>query len=440
MPGPWRMGQLSGVIDSVAGFGDMMPAPMPDRASLSSRRDLTFKHNAALGRHGWLRLTPAYSVRIVSEVLDREPPQVGVLDPYSGTGTTALCASERGIPAQATDINPFLVWLGKQKTARFSPAACAEARALVVDASRRVVSGIEPAPAPPLYNIERWWSRPVLDTLCLLKAAIPAATNGSSRARSLLEIAFCRTMISESAATFDHQSMSFSKAAPAAEEPERTARSRVLQRFAEDARVVIDAAEQSPQGRARVHLGDARSLKPIAAGSFDLVLTSPPYPNRMSYIRELRPYMYWMGYLSEASQAAELDWRAIGGTWGGATSRLQSWQPPAGESGTVRALSACLQAIRRADGRSTELLARYVHRYFLDMREHLGAVAARLAPGGRVHYIVGNSCFYGQLVPTERIFAAFLREQGFVQVAVKTLRKRNSKRELFEFDVAGTKP
>src|SRR5205823_779155 len=55
------------------------------------------------------------------------------------------------------------------------------------------------------------------------------------------------------------------------------------------------------------------------------VTTSPPYPNRMSYIRELRPYMYWLGYLSDGRAAGELDWKAIGGTWGCATSMLNTW-------------------------------------------------------------------------------------------------------------------
>jgi hypothetical protein len=32
---------------------------------LRQRADYTHKHNKASGRHGWLRLTPAYSLKIV---------------------------------------------------------------------------------------------------------------------------------------------------------------------------------------------------------------------------------------------------------------------------------------------------------------------------------------------------------------------------------------
>ena len=48
----------------------------------------------------------------------------------------------------------------------------------------------------------------------------------------------------------------------------------------------------------------------------------------MSYIRELRPYMYWLGILENARDTGELDWSAIGGTWGVATSRLASLERP----------------------------------------------------------------------------------------------------------------
>ena len=37
--------------------------------------------------------------------------------------------------------------------------------------------------------------------------------------------------------------------------------------------------------------------------------------------------MYWLGYLSDGRAAGELDWKAIGGTWGCATSMLNTWTP-----------------------------------------------------------------------------------------------------------------
>ena len=61
-------------------------------------------------------------------------------------------------------------------------------------------------------------------------------------------------------------------------------------------------------------------------------------------------------------------------------------------------------------------------------------------PFGRREFItiVGNSVFYGVLTPTERIYAALLRKAGFSTVSIRPIRKRNSKRELVEFEVSGS--
>lgn len=38
-----------------------------NRVALTRNEHLTFRANMGVGRHGWLRLTPAYGVRLVRE-------------------------------------------------------------------------------------------------------------------------------------------------------------------------------------------------------------------------------------------------------------------------------------------------------------------------------------------------------------------------------------
>jgi hypothetical protein len=82
------------------------------------------------------------------------------------------------------------------------------------------------------------------------------------------------------------------------------------------------------------------------------------------------------------------------------------------------------------------VLSRYVHKYFHDMDEHVGALAGVLEPDATVHYIVGNSKFYDVMVPAEQIFASIFEAVGFEKVEVETIRKRTSKKELFEYLVS----
>ena len=401
------------------------------------RAELTFKHNASLGRHGWLRLTPAYSVRVVDDILAKHPRSDRVVDPFSGTGTTALCAAQRGHEAVSFDINPFLVWFGNLKLAIFSHEELDEARDMGEQAVHSALAKRSRAAAsPPLSNIERWWDGEDLSFLRRLSCAIQCLPRASDHARDLVRVAFCRSMIGLSNAAFNHQSMSFKSrdGRRRGHGGDSDWRVRCGARFRRDLQTVLAGAARNPLARARVIEADARALPRAFQRGADLLITSPPYPNRMSYIRELRPYMYWLGFLREKRDAGELYWRAIGGTWGIATSRVGAWQRRA-DTFFPDYTPAILGKIREADAASGDVLSRYVGKYFEDIWSHLRSALAIVRRGASLHYIVGNSKFYDVVVPTELIYRDMLLEAGASRVDVVPLRKRNSKKELIEFDV-----
>ena len=401
---------------------------------------LTYKGNLQQTRYGWLRLTPAYSVHLVGELLDIYGSGDGtVLDPFCGTGTTALVCAERGIACDTTDINPFLLWLSLSKTRNYTTTD----RATFQWAADQVAAVLQAPPdqpvwVPSLHQIEKWWDEATLTPLShvfhkiqLLAESLPAVVV------DLLKIAFCRVMLEHSNASFAHQSMSFKKRV---EGP-------MLSLFYSPGDWVAESWRQTTSQLAisacspirstpRVLLGDARKLSAILQPDYyNCVITSPPYPNRISYIRELRPYMYWLGYLSDGRQAGELDWEAIGGTWGCATSNLTRWQPEMEIEIPFRTFPALLDNIAK----HSSLLACYVHKYFQDMLIHCRELFGVVRPGGVVNYIVGNSKFYDVMLPVEDIYAELFQAAGFTNVDIRVLRKRTSKKELFEFLVSAGK-
>ncbi|MEK6644325.1 MAG: SAM-dependent methyltransferase [Planctomycetota bacterium] len=411
---------------------------------LGQRAHLTFRGNVALGRHGWLRLTPAYSLRLVQELLKQSGPDELVLEPFSGTGTTPLACASMGIRCHAVDINPFLVWLGNLKLTRFDDGA---ARAVKLAAARIADKARERGAhswKPNLHQIEKWWDAPTLHALAALCDAIRNPTRDrADNVGDLLRVAFCRVMIQSSNVSFGHQSMSFKKkgdeAELVAETPTRTA-NRIADAFVVAANEIADSMSiEPPTADCRVFLGDSRDLPavlPTNADQYTAVITSPPYPNRMSYIRELRPYMYWLGYLSDGRAAGELDWKAIGGTWGCATSMLNTWK----SNGHGDIPFPHFDHIIHEIGQGHRLLGRYVHKYFEDIKCHMVGLCEVLAPGAHCHYIVGNSKFYDTMLPVEGIYAAMFEDVGFVDVSVETIRKRTSKKELYEFVVHAFAP
>lgn len=379
--------------------------------------DVTFRGNAQVGRHGWLRLTPAYSVGLVGSILDEFAGEKAVvLDPFSGTGTTVLCAAERGLRGVGVDVNPFLVWLGGVKVGRYGEGV-----------GERVLGAVEGVGSggwePEMRNLDRWWTRRVRE---VLGGLLGVAERCGGVEGDLLRVVLCRTLIACSGAAFDHPSMSFRR-----EGARDLTRDEVVGQARRDAEYVVGGLGSNPCGEAQVDLGDARGLGGIGVGEVDVLVTSPPYANRMSYVRELRPYMYWLGYLRGTGAAGELDAQAVGGTWGSATSGLLRWRPSG--AWVPESVLAVVEQVRR----ESEVLGRYVHRYFDDMGQHFTAAARVVRPGGTVHYVVGNSAFYGRYVPVPEAYAEQLERAGFRQVEVRRLRARGSRRGLYEAHVVG---
>ncbi len=244
-------------------------------------------------------------------------------------------------------------------------------------------------------------------------------------------VAFCRTLIALSNAAFNHQSMSFKDDDQLLFDLNRD----MGGMYSEHVRFVLIGAGDNPYGETSVILDDARTPSAAVGGKFDRVITSPPYVNRMSYIRELRPYMYWLDFLTNGRDAGELDWLAIGGTWGMATSRLNEWQrPPDGLKND--ALAAITEAVAHADNKNGKLLSTYITKYFDDMWAHFKVLTGLLARNAEVHYVVGNSTFYNVVLPVEQLYAVMLEQAGFQSTHCRAIRKRNSKKELIEFDVS----
>lgn len=403
-----------------------------DEEIITQRADYTFKHNKNLGRHGWLRLTPAYSVKLVNRLLEKADSHIFILDPFSGTATTGLAAAERGNNAITFDINPFLVWFGNAKCQNYSETNLVALNSKISDLLKTVEKTLSHDNwTPPLFNIERWWSKHTLQILATLRTALVESIGepkeNENSVENLAWVAFCRLIIETSSAAFNHVSMSFST------EVNHYGVVHVLSLYKEIFDYVILSCAKKIRGSSKVLHIDARSI-PEMDMKFDLVITSPPYPNRMSYIRELRPYMYWTKFIGEAREAGEMDWQAIGGTWGIATSRLNDWIPV--EEKLPQLLYETVNNISKSESKNGKLLANYVLKYFHDMHLHFASLRHVLSDNAELHYIVGNSTFFGIMVDTAEILAISMKNLGYEDVNYEIIRKRNCNKALFEYDVS----
>ena len=79
-----------------------------------------------------------------------------------------------------------------------------------------------------------------------------------------------------------------------------------------------------------------------------------------------------------------------------------------------------------------ELMACYVKKYANDLFDHAGQVAEVCAGRCRLAYVIGNSTFHGNPLPSDEILAAIFGHMGFRLDGISKMRKRQSKSGLYE--------
>ena len=144
-----------------------------------------------------------------------------------------------------------------------------------------------------------------------------------------------------------------------------------------------------------------------------------------------------MDYLNTAEDASNLDWGTIGGTWGSATSKLSTWQKRTELLPDY--LFAITDKIAAADNKSAGLMANYVLKYFDDIAAHMQSAFETIEEGGTVHYIVGNSNFYENVVPSDELYKSLLAKVGFKDEKSVIVRKRNCNKALYEYWISARK-
>lgn len=223
-----------------------------------------------------------------------------ILDPFGGSGTTTLEASRLGRRATSVDANPLAALIGRVKTSRLTRRASLELRGLHV-ALATELDDISPDPitlvtryvahGPAIPNRERWFSDEAFGELALVKARISELEE--SAARDVANVALSRMALR---ASFQDSETRY-KSVPRYVRSGQTLR-QYLRELESLAEALATDRQLCPYGQPTFVTGDARDLGRcgLEEGSFDLVVTSPPYGNATDYHLYHRFRLLWLGF------------------------------------------------------------------------------------------------------------------------------------------------
>jgi len=399
---------------------------------------VTFKGSLNALCHSWFRLTPGFSPFLVQKMLSTLEcnSKDVILDPFSGSGTTLIECQLTDYQCYGFEINPFLHFVGetslnwsidveelKETMSLISENFVTKDKIVTFDSLNEHNLEI-----PKIYDPLRWWRQDVLKQLLVLKSCIDLA-QCTEETRSFFRLALAAVLVP------DLTNVLLGKLQLVFKDREGE-NIQVFETFATHATRMISEFEKITQEKKHYikaktininshNLDDIQLEKPI-----NCVITSPPYPNRYSYVWNTRPHLFFFDMFSTPKESANLDKQTVGGTWGSATSDLINGEIIPEYKVIEEVIGPVVKNIRDIDN----LMANYTMKYFNQLAKQIVEMEKVLSKDARVAYVVGCSRLRGVYIETDVLLAKIFEGLGlgYKISAIERFRKRHSGKDLYE--------
>lgn len=408
----------------------------PNQASLFPELDLigfsqdtsgTFADNMRLPVHRWFRYSAGFSGAWAENFISCEAKkrQVRVFDPFVGSGTTLIASEQCGVPSWGIESHPFVARVAQGKLAYRSSEDEFLARAeCVLTSARRRTPDIETY--APLMR--RCYTDDALAQLDCLRRAVEAQTDDSeaSLLAWLTLVAILRPTSHVGTANWQYLLPSRRKAR--VQEPFAAFREMTSTMLHD-----MHGANGIDTPRAMFTVDDARSCESVPADSFNLIVTSPPYPNNYDYADATRLELTFFGEINGWGDLQENIRQHL--------LRSCSQHVPDRAVDLPAVLSrAELDPIRDELASVCEELGEVrltrggkktyhnmVGCYFLDLAQVWHSLRRVCSSPSKVCFIIGDSAPYGVYVPVIEWLGKLALSAGFKSFHFEKTRDRNTK-------------
>ncbi|MFE0015962.1 hypothetical protein ACFWXH_14025 [Mesorhizobium sp. NPDC059054] len=371
----------------------------------------------------WFHFKEAFSPKFVADTLSALPYKAErCLDPFGGSGTTAVTCRMLGISSAIVEVNPFLADLIEAKLA---PISAANFRAsyeqllseiVIEPGDKALVEGMPATMTEPGVNGRFVFSADVYTTVRAILRASSRLEAGQAR---LLRVLLGSVLVINSNVTINGKGRRYRRGW---ESRQRTASDLIssLDDAVDMATDDLTLYSNLPSGEHVVHRGDARTAL-AGVDQADVAIFSPPYPNSFDYTDVYNLELWMLGYLKSGPDNRTLRHQTL-------RSHVQmKWQNTQQLASSV-SLEGTLEALRRA---RTDLwnphIPEMIGFYFDDLVTVFGHLRRILAPGHHAIIAVGDSQYAGIHVDVASILEECVANLGFRVVEQGAIRSmRNS--------------
>lgn len=336
--------------------------------------------------HGIHPYPAKFIPQIPANLIERlSEPGDTVYDPFVGSGTTMVEATLSGRAALGTDVNPLSVLLSRVKSTPLTEGQLAQVEGVLSDIRSEINAlygqrsitnygeagevGDYGSYIPDYKKLDFWFEDFIIDELAVIKKNIHAVED--RELRDFLRIAISAIIISVSNQDSETRYTSRDK-----DLNEQDAFRKFENKVTRMVRVMKEYSSRAGNTqKPDVRIADARELDFLESEDqeIDLVVTSPPYPNALSYHLYHRNRLVWLDF----------DYKEL--------------KPK--EIGSHRKYS------KKEGGATAET-------FLGEMVDCLSKITKALSPGGYCAFVIGDSIIDGEVVENNEIIKEAGREAG----------------------------
>lgn len=375
---------------------------------------VNFIESMQMPRHRWFPYKEGFSPSFVRDFLTNGAT-IGdglVLDPFSGSGTTALVAGELGLRGLGFDVSPLTDFVAKTKALVMSADELRTLKSYLLEFENSPLENR--ASDPNNATVKRYFEPEVLDALLRTKVFFEAVD--CLKTRSLFKLAFLAAIepFSTHRKAGNGVKRKTNYSWPTSELDSVSAVKRFivekLEMFASDVEQTPNFLP--PEFLEKSCLGSSLSdeVEDVSA-----VLTSPPYANCFDYSKIYMSEL-WLGdfFASKADQQAFRE--------ASVRSHVHAaWAERYSEFGVPVVDEIIRPHIEEQDLWSPRI-GSMLSGYFADLGNLLTNLKPRMRNGGKLGFVVGNSFYGGVAVATDLLLAELGRRKGYEVEEVRVYR------------------
>ena len=388
-------------------------------------RIMQFNKNKKEPFHRWYPFVEGYSKEFIQSIVkEMDRNNLVCLEPFSGSGTTALELQNCGIACFAFEVNPLMYLIARVKLENGYELERFEYwyDYIVKERSKKIVE-LE-TEFNTLYQGEgkKKWNYNTDIGIAVEKLRQVIESISEVIYKELFKVALAAILLDVSNLYRNGKCLSYKKKWEDRKIVEKDVFDKFDEKVLKELKCDIENSitRTKINNKERLYNQDSRIgiANEVDDNSIDLVITSPPYLNSRDYTDTYMLELKTLGFTKTSEEIKELREKTL-------RSHVQiKWNDTSNVNNELleNTLVELEEASKEIEKWNDSIIDR-VRLYFVDMQNIFRVLYGKMKIHGRIYFNVSNSAYFNVLINTLEICASIAEQEGFKVLEIRDARK-----------------